>query len=720
MVGKFFVKASSDLRTQGDQARDIGNWEEAANIYLKYLDSKPKDFGIWVQAGNCMKEAKNFDKAQEAYEKAISIKPDDADVYLQLGHLMKMLGRRQEAIKYYKKSNEIDSSNGYARLELSSLGVKLATLSPLETPQFKDKRAKILDITDLLIFLSVHIRVTGIQRVQSAIIQEVMKAAGSENDFAAGDVLLCYCDQGERVFYGLPAAAVARLINVVSAADVTRQSIDLELRNVYSSKVPLDIRSGDIYTILGAFWIGNDYSSSLIRIKNKGAKVGVYIYDLIPLTHPQFVVHETRKDTLDKLIDVLHLADFVLTISDYVAKEVEHMLRGELKSSIPVMSVPLSHAMPEPEDSGLGDDVSEDFQQTVPDEFVLCVCTLEGRKNHMLLLNIWSSLYKKYDGKIPSLVLVGKWGWKIEEFQQQLAASNAVNGKIVILGNLSDIELKYLYERCMFTVFPSFVEGWGLPVGESLAHGKPCIASNSSSIPEVGGEFCRYINPHDLIGATEVVEQAIVNRADLRQWTNHIVQNFKIRSWADVAADFLKKLSSASSGSQENKLKIELKSGEVYSFTRSARFDNSDNSWAVRSIRHACSHGWGNIEDWGVWSLRRLAEIAFDTNLPAGTKVRVLLNLRLPPDVMSTTVLTRDSSGQETVMNLKQTAAWYNFLSVVDNRGRIHIYLDRMEGQARPVEGRTLYIGFSAIAYHASNDIEGRFNVLETIAFSPR
>ena len=63
---------------------------------------------------------------------------------------------------------------------------------------------------------------------------------------------------------------------------------------------------------------------------------------------------------------------------------------------------------------------------------------------------------------------------------------------------LTDADLKVLYEGCLFTLFPSFYEGWGLPVTESLAFGKPCIASNRSSIPEAGGKLARYIDPNNL------------------------------------------------------------------------------------------------------------------------------------------------------------------------------------------------------------------------------
>ncbi len=61
----------------------------------------------------------------------------------------------------------------------------------------------------------------------------------------------------------------------------------------------------------------------------------------------------------------------------------------------------------------------------------------------------------------------------------------------------------------MFSVFPSFEEGWGLPVGESLIFGRPCLASNASSVPEVGGEFVDYIDPFNTNDGYEKISRFI-------------------------------------------------------------------------------------------------------------------------------------------------------------------------------------------------------------------
>ena len=78
---------------------------------------------------------------------------------------------------------------------------------------------------------------------------------------------------------------------------------------------------------------------------------------------------------------------------------------------------------------------------------------------------------------VPRLVFVGRPGWRVRDLMDQLKLTTNLNNRILLLHDLSDSELVALYKAAMFTVFPSFEEGWGLPVGESLVFGRPCVAS---------------------------------------------------------------------------------------------------------------------------------------------------------------------------------------------------------------------------------------------------
>lgn len=707
------------LRDEGNRLRDEGKFAEAAELYQKYLAAKPNDFSIWVQRGNCLKDTGSFDAARTAYEEAAKLSPDDADLYLQLGHLMKLQGNRGLALKHYRRAYELNPKLSGARNELRTMGVKLKeSASPLEGPNFQRKSANILDISDLLIFLAVHSRVTGIQRVQSCIVQEILASKAKDDESGSDDTIFCYCDQEQQVFYAVSSADVKTLIDTVSSSAVSRRDIDNALSDVYGNRVKILPRAGDIYCILGAFWIGHDYSGSLWQLKNRQVKIGVYIYDLIPLTHPQFVTEATRQAVVDKFGDVMSLVDFALTISEYVAKEVTYTLETALNRKIPVLAVPLAHALPENEEEA-GEDVDDEFKESLPNEYVLCVCTLEGRKNHLILLNSWIALNQKHKGRIPTLVLVGKWGWRIEEFQALFNSSKSVDGKVLLLGNLSDRELKYLYQNCLFTVFPSFVEGWGLPVGESLAYGKPCIASNSSSIPEVGGDFCRYINPYDLVGTLDTIEKAIFDPKGLKEWTERVVRDFKVRTWSDVAQTFMRRMAQAASSVQNERVDaVVLAPGRVYWLNRVAIYGVASTSWQNRAIKFVCSSGWRPFEDWGAWSSRRTADIAFGTKAPPRSKFRVLLQLRLPPPREADNLRCVNASGEATLVQFDNgNPKWVSIDAQSDDNGQVKITLERIGSIEQLDKDRPLFHGVSAVAYHQRDDISGRLDVLESIAF---
>jgi glycosyltransferase involved in cell wall biosynthesis len=713
---KFIGEDSRSFRDEADKLRDAKQYADAAEAYERYLTFHPDDFGIWVQRGNCLKDSGSFGAAKRAYEAALKLNPDDADVYLQMGHLAKLQGHREEAIRCYRRSAKLDST-GVSALELERLGVRLKSTgaSLLETPALKDTPVKILDIGDLLLFLDDNARVTGIQRVQCCIVKELL-AEGA--DKAGAEVVIAYYDQTSRTVYALDSGRVSELIALVGSTDASISDVALYLEKLYASRNKISPRAIDTYLILGAYWIGDEYSNILLQMRRDRVSIGVYIYDLIPITHPQFVVDSTRQAVLEKFGDVIGLVDFVLTISEYVAKEVVSVLSSELNKQVPVFAVPLAHELPEISEE---EEIDDEFVSTLPAEYVLCVCTLEGRKNHMLLLHVWTALNRKYEGRIPNLILVGKWGWRIEEFRSELAAARNVGGKIIVLGSVSDAHLKYLYEHCLFTVFPSFAEGWGLPVGESLAYGKPCIASNASSIPEVGGDFCRYINPYDPIGATTEIERAIVDRADLRAWTDRIAKEFKIRTWAEVSRDLMQRAGDAEKLARKAPARaaVVLDAGSICRLTREDVYGARNRSGRGRAVKFVCAAGWRPLEHWGAWSFRRNALIEFGTALRPKTKVQVFLNLRLPPPAAGDNIAIQDATQTlKSVFVPFREAVWVKVDTETDDQGAVKLQLERLGHVTHLQPERELYVGISAVAYYAKSDLAARIDLLEEMLLS--
>jgi glycosyltransferase involved in cell wall biosynthesis len=173
------------------------------------------------------------------------------------------------------------------------------------------------------------------------------------------------------------------------------------------------------------------------------------------------------------------------------------------------------------------------------DGFVLCVGTFEPRKNQLRLAEAWAVIAPDI-AHMPTLLIVGKLGWLKPTSLRQLAEFCRTSKKIILVHDISDGQLAWLYERCLFTVFLSLDEGWGLPVGESLAFGKVCLASNVGGIPEAGGPFALYVDPVKLDEITAALRSLIADKERRQTLEKYIARNFRLRDWSHVASDIIK------------------------------------------------------------------------------------------------------------------------------------------------------------------------------------
>jgi glycosyltransferase involved in cell wall biosynthesis len=128
------------------------------------------------------------------------------------------------------------------------------------------------------------------------------------------------------------------------------------------------------------------------------------------------------------------------------------------------------------------------------DPYMLVVCTIEARKNHALLYYVYK-LARARGIDLPKIAIVGRRGWGTEEIYGFMANDPEVKDKIIFLHGKSDEELSWLYNHCLFTIFPSFYEGWGIPIAESIARGVPCLCSNTTSMVEIAEGYVEHFSP---------------------------------------------------------------------------------------------------------------------------------------------------------------------------------------------------------------------------------
>ena len=173
---------------------------------------------------------------------------------------------------------------------------------------------------------------------------------------------------------------------------------------------------------------------------------------------------------------------------------------------------------------------------------MLLVSTLEPRKNHLLAIEVWRRLIGKYGaGAIPRLLLIGRTGWLTGELMNELGRTNWLEGKIAWHSDCNDDALASAYDNCLFTIFPSLAEGWGLPVIESLDRGKLCVCSNYGPLPEAGGSCADYFDPSDPTDALHKIERALFEPGYLGG-VPEIRAGFVQRSWSACARDLMQGL----------------------------------------------------------------------------------------------------------------------------------------------------------------------------------
>ncbi|MDZ8090768.1 MAG: glycosyltransferase family 1 protein [Nostoc sp. DedQUE05] len=303
------------------------------------------------------------------------------------------------------------------------------------------------------------------------------------------------------------------------------------------------IQSGDIYVIADANWdLPKTYYRFLQLLKTYKVTIVVICYDLIPIKFPEFSSQRFTKAFTKFYSDYSILFDKVLCISKKSAEDYSNAInKGILanNSSQTLQSFRLGSNYYK-QDLLLSEENNKPnvkLQKLLNKKYILVVGSLVPHKNIKTIIAAFDLLINySYDDVF--LIFAGNKGWDSET--DNLIESNKMYGKLIqILGSVSDAQLDFLYQNCYCLVQASFYEGFGLPVVEALQHCKPVIASNGGSLPEVGGDFCRYFSPTQ---PTELYE-ALKELLDSDIYYSNLVERIKNEyipfSWQQSAEEFL-------------------------------------------------------------------------------------------------------------------------------------------------------------------------------------
>ena len=256
------------------------------------------------------------------------------------------------------------------------------------------------------------------------------------------------------------------------------------------------------------------------------------LYDLSFIEHPEWTTETNRRLCFDGVYHASLHANTILAISEYSRAHFlctfSHFPAENVKVIYPASRYKHSADLQRPKK--LPSRVDEG-------KFWLCVGTLETRKNHLGLLRAYARYKAKFAKALP-LVHAGGPGWLMNDFKDQIRKLN-LQEDVILLGYVDEAALQWLYQNCFAFVYPSFFEGFGLPVLEAMSLGAAVVTSNTTSIPEIVGEAGILVDPAQDEEIANAMDELTTDEKRLTTLRSVAIQQATLFSWKRAAQQTL-------------------------------------------------------------------------------------------------------------------------------------------------------------------------------------
>lgn len=335
----------------------------------------------------------------------------------------------------------------------------------------------LLDATRLIWRCWKGTRATGIDRICSAWLEYYGSRSQAVIIHRRGQVIL-------------PMATSQSLFRLLA----TSQKRSWDVLRFRAGLAALTVRRGGQLRVplpgRGRLWLnaghtGLDVLNIANWVRRQNVRPVYLVHDLIPITHPQYCRAGERERHVKRMRTVLDTASAVVANSGHTLASLEAFARHEGRlMPASVVAWPGTPELPR-------------VSAREPDEPTFVVLgTIEGRKNHRLLLEIWKDLVATLGAAAPRLVIVGRRGWQAEDVFDTLDRHD-FKGKVVEMGTLDDSSLSEVLAGARALLFPSFAEGFGIPLTEAMAAGVTVIASDLPVFKEIGFGIPKLLPPTD-------------------------------------------------------------------------------------------------------------------------------------------------------------------------------------------------------------------------------
>lgn len=287
---------------------------------------------------------------------------------------------------------------------------------------------------------------------------------------------------------------------------------------------------------LEAAWHNVPHRAELLpRLQREGVRTSTLVADVIPTQFPQWF-DEGQIRLFGTFIEAhLRYSERFICISRCSERDVNELatklhLPTPLDTNVITMGAnftPAPNDLPRP-------------AEAPPGRYLLNVGTVEPRKNHDLLIRAFDRLAEHHPDL--SVCFVGKSGWMTEDLQQRLRSHPLRGGRFRWLERVDDELLDALYRHAFLAVQPAEYEGYGTPVIEALANGVPTLASTGGALPEAGGPYAEFFDPHDLDALVTLIERHLSDDQHHRSARDRL-SDYRPPTWEDGAAGVLEAFS---------------------------------------------------------------------------------------------------------------------------------------------------------------------------------
>ncbi len=268
---------------------------------------------------------------------------------------------------------------------------------------------------------------------------------------------------------------------------------------------------------------GLEHSSYAAAVAKRRLLPLYFAHDLIPVSHPQYSRAGEGQRHARRLKTMFHTGKALIVNSQATRAALAHHGSAHGLRLPECVVAPLAPApMPPPSERPL-----------LAANYFVILGTIEPRKNHLLLLRLWRRLADRLGPAVPKLVVIGRRGWECRPVTELLDRCPILKEHVLEKPACSDRELSTWLSHARALLFPSFIEGFGMPLVEALALGVPVIASDLPVFREIAGEIPEYLDPAEELAWQSAILDYTTPHSTRRHRQLERIRGYSVPTWGE-------------------------------------------------------------------------------------------------------------------------------------------------------------------------------------------